>query len=650
MYAISGRSGLTTSVISEAYPRRALTAGKHSMRSPRVAQNSIPGDGPASYPWLRRLPVIRCIHGGRISSEECRAGGKLTAGSEAGLQKPGILGIAVVVLGGLLGGMPFRSGAESRSDATAKQPQSSWFTDVARRSGFSYRTNNGYTGRKYFPQPMCGGVAVLDYDEDGKMDIFFSNGAKMPEMKKTGPEYYNCLLRNKGDGTFEDVTSRAGLAGENLGYSFGVAAGDYDNDGHEDLFVTNDGRNTLYHNNADGTFADVTEGSGLGQKPANLLSVGAAWLDYDNDGLLDLIVTNYTFWTPATDRLCTVGDSTEAYCMPTFYRSVPSRLYHNLGRGRFEDVTEKSGIEGAAGKGMGISIADFNADGWMDIFVSNDTVRNFLFVNQGDGTFKELGVMLGAAYNEQGATVSGMGSDANDYNNDGWVDVIYNDLVGEVFGLLRNEGGNWFEDVTHQANIYNLSKPLSGWSIGFVDYDNDGWKDIYSANGDVDDLRPASKQSDSMWANVGGRRFADVTGDMGPDFGLVGYQRGSAFVDLNNDGSMDLVVTSLGEKPRILISNALSGNHWVMFDLRGRKSNRDGFGARIKVTTGSGRSLYNHASTSVGLMSSSDRRVHFGLGKEQAIETVEVRWPGGTVQRLDHVKADQIVKVEEPER
>jgi hypothetical protein len=518
---------------------------------------------------------------------------------------------------------------------------------VARRSTFPYRTNNGFAGRKYFPQPMCGGIAVLDYDNDGLMDIFFSNGAKMPEMKKTGPEYHNCLLRNRGDGTFEDVTAKAQVAGEELGYSFGVAAGDYDNDGHEDLFVANAGPNTLYHNEGNGTFADITENSGVNTKPADLLSVAAAWIDYDRDGLLDLFVTNYTNWTPATDRRCSAGPGIEAYCRPVVYKSVASHLYHNLGRGRFEDVTEKSGIATALGKGMGLPTADFNADGFMDIFVSNDTVRNFLFMNQGNGTFKEAGVSYGAAYNEQGATVSGMGSDARDYDNDGWVDLVYNDLMGEVFGLIRNEGGESFEDVTRGANIFHLSRALSGWSIGFVDYDNDGWKDLYSANGDVDDIRPGSKQQDSMWRNVEGKKFIDA-GEMGPDFGFAGYQRGSAFVDLNNDGFMDLVVTSLGGIPRILINNALSRNNWVMFDLRGSKSNRDGLGTTIKLTTGSGRTLYNHANTSVGLMSSSDRRVHFGLGKEQSIVGAEIRWPSGVVQQLDDIRVNQILRIEEP--
>jgi hypothetical protein len=550
--------------------------------------------------------------------------------------------VAVTVL--LLGA---ESGPQTSGHSAEKPASTAWFTDIAERSDFSYWTNNDLSTRKYFPQPMCGGVAIFDYDNDGKMDIFFTNGAKLPELKKTNRYFYSCLLRNKGDGTFEDVTEKAGLSGANLGYSFGVAAGDYDNDGNEDLFICNAGRDALYHNNGDGTFTDVTEGSGLDRKPPNVLSVGAAWFDYDNDGLLDLIVSTYTEWDPATDRRCQMADQ-EIYCSPTVYKSVAQRLYHNLGHGRFEDVTEKSGLGRALGKGMGISIADFNGDGLMDIFVSNDTERNFLFINQGDGTFKEQGLLYGVAYNELGATVSGMGSDAKDFDNDGMVDIVYNDLAGQIFGIYRNIGGNYFEDVTRQTNLQNLSRPLSGWSIGFIDYDNDGWKDLYSANGDVDNFAPNSKQRDTMFKNIDGKSFVDVSEQMGPDFGFVGYQRGSAFGDLNDDGFMDLVVTSLGEKPRILMNNALNGNHWIMFDLQGQRSNRDGIGARIKVVTGSGRVLYNHATTSVGFMSSSDRRVHFGLGAEKSIKSVEIHWPSGTVQTLGPMAADQIAKIEEP--
>jgi hypothetical protein len=555
--------------------------------------------------------------------------------------------LPAVLLGLILAVTGLRSGAQSNGRPPETPPPTAWFTDIAGRSNFAYRTNNDYTVRKYFPQPICGGVAIFDYDNDGKMDIFFTNGAKLPELKKTGA-YYNSLLRNKGDGTFEDVTEKAGLTGANLGYSFGVAAGDYDNDGNEDLFITNAGRNTLYHNNGDGTFTDVTEGSGLEHKPTNVISVGAAWFDYDNDGLLDLVVSNYTEWTPATDRRCQMGAGAEIYCAPMDYKSVAQRLYHNLGHGRFEDVTDASGIGRVLGKGMGIDIADFNGDGRMDVFIANDTERNFLFINQGDGTFKEQALLYGVAYNELGATVSGMGSDAKDFDNDGMVDIVYNDLAGQVFGLFRNAGGHSFDDVTRATHLQALSLPFAGWSMGFIDYDNDGWKDIYSANGDVDNFAPNSKQHDTMFKNLGGKSFVDVSGQMGPDFGFVGYQRGSAFGDLNNDGFMDIVVTSLAEKPRILMNNALNGNHWLLFDLRGHRSNRDAIGARIKVVTGSGRSLYNHVTTSVGFMSSSDRRVHFGLGAEKSIQSVEIRWPSGIVQNLGAIPVDQIARIEEP--
>jgi len=530
----------------------------------------------------------------------------------------------------------------------ASKAASYWFTDVASRSNFSYRTNNNFTGRKYFPQPMCGGVAAIDYNNDGLMDLFFTNGAKLPELEKTSPAFYNCLLRNNGDGTFEDVTAKAGLNGADLGYCFGVAVADYDNDGNQDLFICNAGRNVLYHNNGDGTFTDVTAGSALEHKPENVLSVGAAWFDYDNDGRLDLIVTNYTTWTPQTDKQCFMDAKSEEYCSPTVYKSIESRLYRNLGHGRFEDVTEASGIGKALGKGMGISVADFTGNGLMDIFIANDTEPNFLFINQGNGTFKESGLEYGVAYNEQGYSVSGMGSDAKDFDNDGWVDIIYNDLAGQVFGLLKNEGGKSFTAVTWSTKLGALSRSLSGWSIGFIDYNNDGWKDVYSASGDVDDLTETSRQHDVMFENAGGKLFVDVTEKMGPDFSFMGYQRGSAFVDLNNDGFMDLVVTSLGAKPRILMNNALVKNHWLLIDLRGHKSNRDGIGATIKVVTASGRSLYNHVTTSVGFMSSSDRRPHFGLGAETKIDHVEIRWPSGIVQRIEHPAVDQILKVEEP--
>ncbi len=556
----------------------------------------------------------------------------------------GLLAAATIGAGALW----FRAFAvpqEATPVASRRRPH---FTDVASQSKFSYISNNDLSPRKYFLQPMCGGIAILDFDNDGKMDIFFTNGAKLPELKKTGPSFYNCLLRNRGDGTFEDVTDKAGLAGADLGYNFGVAAGDYDNDGYTDLFICGAGRNALYHNNGDGTFTDVTRQSGIGGKPPGTMSIGAAWFDYDNDGLLDLVVSNYTIWTPQTDKRCSVAGE-EYYCDPRlFYEAVPHRLYHNLGHGKFEDVTERSGFARAPGKGMGISIADFNDDGWQDVFVANDTEANSLFINKGDGTFEDQALQLGVAYDDSAKAVSSMGSDAKDYDNDGRVDIFYNNLMTQIWGLFQNRGDS-FGYVSPQVRMTALSRSYSGWSNGFIDYDNDGWKDLYSANGDVENIKPNSRQHDTMFENLGGKAFQDVSAEMGKDFLHLGYQRGSAFADLNNDGFEDLVVTSLMERPRILINSADNGNHWLMLELIGRYSNRDAIGARVKVTTASGRVLYNHVSVSVGFMSSSDKRVHFGLGGERRIRSIEIRWPRGGVQQVTDVTADRFLKIEEPQ-
>jgi hypothetical protein len=385
----------------------------------------------------------------------------------------------------------------------------------------------------------------------------------------------------------------------------------------------------------------------LGGKPANTLSVAAAWFDYDNDGLPDLIVSNYTVWSPDADIKCTDPLRGELYCSPTRYVSVPDRLYHNLGNGRFEDVTDQSGFGKVPGKGMGISIADFNNDGFLDVFVVNDTERNFLFLNQKNGTFKEDGTIYGVSYNDDGIAVNGMGSDAGDFNNDGYVDLFYNDLPQQMFALFANEGGKSFRYVSPETGIARLSYRFGGWSAGFIDFNNDGWKDLYSANGDVDYFGENARQSDTMFQNIGGKTFRDVSTVMGSAFIRKGFHRGSAFADLNNDGSVDIVVTALNERPRILLNSGTPGAHWLLLDLVGKRSSRDAIGARVKLTTGSGRTLYNGVSISTGFMSSSDRRVHFGLGSESNIASLEIKWAGGHIQTLANVQPDRILRIEE---
>lgn len=529
------------------------------------------------------------------------------------------------------------------------QQDSPRFTSVTAQSKFAYVTRNGFAGgRKYFPQPLCGGVAVLDFDNDGLLDLYFTNGASFPAVQKTDPSFHNALLRNKGGGKFEDVTAKAGVTGEKLGYSLGAAAADYDNDGWTDLFVANAGVNTLYRNQGDGTFRDVTASSRLGVKPEGTLSVQGAWLDYDHDGYLDLVLSNYTLWTAATDQRCVREDGVDYYCHPKTYPSVPHRLYRNQGDGTFADVTQAAGFAAVRGKGMGIGVADVNGDGWEDIFIANDTERNFLFMNQKNGTFREQGLQLGVAYNDDAATVSAMGTDVRDYDNDGWPDIFYNDLTAQVWGLFRNLRGQSFRYTSGVAGLIPLSTPYSGWSAGFFDYNNDGWKDLYSANGDVDSLRSNAAQHDTVFENVDGKRFVDVSARMGDHFQRTGYQRGAAFVDLNNDGFLDLAITSLGRPPAILMNSAAGGAHWLTMRLVGSKSNRDSIGAHVIVTTLSGRTLHDWVSPSVGFLSSSDPRVHFGLGREAKSVSIEVRWPGGGTIRMKDVAVDQMLTIPEP--
>lgn len=529
------------------------------------------------------------------------------------------------------------------------------FRNVAAQAGVRFALNNSATSHKYQIEPMVGGVAVFDYNNDGWPDLYFVNGAHIPELEKTGPEYYNRLYRNNGDGTFTDVTEQAGVKGS--GYSMGVAAGDFDNDGWEDLFVAGVNRNILYHNNGDGTFTDVTDKAGLrGIDPqrGKMWSICAGWFDYDNDGWLDLFVVNYCTWALDQDPYC--GSSRtghRVYCHPSKFGPLPNTLYHNNHDGTFTDVSRTAGIAQHLGKGMGVAFADYDGDGYPDVFVANDTTRNFLFHNQRDGTFEEVGLQLGVAYNGDGAALSYMGADFRDIDNDGFPDLFVTAISNETFSYFHNAAGRYFDDFTPTTGLGRLSIFMSGWSNAICDLNNDGWKDLIAVNSHVNDniemeMNVPFKQPNAVFANARGR-FVDVSRDAGEDFQLPAAHRGGALGDLYNDGRVDLVDSILGGPAEMFRNVSPRSGHWLLVKTEGTVSNRDGIGAKLRLETVGG-AQYNQVTTSVGYASSSDRRVHFGLGEEGAVRSLEISWPSGIKQTLHDIKADQVLTVTEPRK
>ena len=541
---------------------------------------------------------------------------------------------------------------EMRSQPPAQNAAGISFENRQPRSGVDFVLNNGTTFDKPIIDGIPGGVALLDYDNDGFLGIFFTNGARIPSLSKEGPGFYNRLYRNNHDGTFTDVTEKAGLSG--TGYSIGVAAADFDNDGWTDLYVTGVNHNILYRNNHDGTFTDVTEKasvSGVNSAGKKLLSVSAAWIDYDNDGLLDLFVTNYLDWSPETSKVCGLPEK-RLSCPPSLYPGEPNILYHNNGDGTFTDVSESTGIADHIGKGMGVAVADYDADGWMDIFVANDNQRNFLFKNLRGKGFDEVGVEAGVAYTDDGIPVSSMGVDFRDYRNDGRPGIFITALGGETFPLYRNEGNDLFTMDTYPANIGFPTYKMSGWGTGIVDFNNDGYKDLFSANSHVSenaDIDPQQHylQTNAVFENMKDNTFQDVSAHAGPGLSLRAAHRGAAFGDLNNDGKVDIVVSVIAGHAELLYNTTANGNHWLLIQTIGTKSNRDGIGTQIKLTFQSGSVQFNQVTTAGSYASSSDKRVHFGLGGDTLVKEITLRWPSGTVQTLHNVKADQILKVTE---
>ena len=527
------------------------------------------------------------------------------------------------------------------------------FVDVTEKVGVRFLHQAPHTSRKYLLETMGSGVALFDCDNDGRLDLFLVNGAPYtdPEPKgsipqKTGPEYWNRMYHQKADGTFEDVTEKSGLQG--VGYGMGVAAADYDNDGYEDLFVTGYGGNRLYHNNGNCTFTDVTDKAGVA---GSGWSTSASWVDLDNDGLLDLVVLRYVKWD-WDDVWC--GEHREGYrgyCHPDVFDAIPMLVYHNDGNGHFTEISHKLGLDKPA-KALGIAMADYDRDGRIDLYVANDSMPEFLFHQKADGTFEEVGLESEVAVNSEGQTYAGMGVDFADSDNDGWPDIVVTDLANQRYAFYENHKDGSFDYASFSNGIGAMTLLHSGWGIRFVDYDNDGWKDLLIAQGhDLDTIEKVSPQlhyrEPMMLARNTGKKFVDVSGISGDIFHEAWVGRAMAIGDIDNDGRIDAVVTTNGGPPHILLNQTPTTNHWITLHLTGHKSNRDGIGALVKLTTAQG-SQWVTATTSSSYLSASDPRVHFGMGDSAVASSIEIHWPSGIVQTLTNVKGDQQIQVDEP--
>ncbi len=556
----------------------------------------------------------------------------------------------LIAIFGLLGAFGFA--AQQHFEST---PQ---FTDIAKKCGIDFQGIASHTSKKYLIETMGSGIALFDYDNDGRLDIFAVNGTTLHDPtprgtipQKSGPSTWNRLYHQRQDGSFEDVTEKAGLQG--AGYGMGVAVGDYDNDGYEDLYVTAYGGNKLYHNNGNGTFTDVTSQAGVAGAG---WSTSAAWVDLDNDGKLDLIVLRYLDWD-FDDIYC--GEHTpdaRSYCHPDTFKPVKPLVFHNDGNGHFSEISSRIGISNL-GKGLGIAIADYDRDGHIDLFVANDSMVEFLYHNKGDGTFEEVGLGAQVAVDENGETYAGMGTDFADYDNDGYPDLVVDDLANQKYAMYRNNRDGTFSYLSQPLGLARISMLHSGWGLRFFDYDNDGWKDLVIAQGhDLDNIQktfPQLRYREPMLLlrnslHAGGGQFEDVSSRAGAVFQEPWVARGLATGDIDNDGRVDVAVSTNGGPLHLLHNETSTRNHWVILNLVGHKSNRDAIGAVVKLTDAQG-SQFATVTTASSYLSSSDRRLHFGLGPCDAVASIEIRWPSGKRQTIKDVKSDQILKIDEPE-